>query len=89
MTTASDPQPLNVAVFGDLFVRPMLMEAALMRRLTPLGFALEIRAAEVDWPTRPLTRDDEVAEYVGDPEQVICDPQVRECYWGTEEMECY
>ena len=25
----------------------------------------------------------------GDPQQVICDPQVRECYWGTEEMECY
>ena len=25
----------------------------------------------------------------GDPGQVICDPQVRECYWGKEEMACY
>jgi branched-chain amino acid transport system ATP-binding protein len=25
----------------------------------------------------------------GDPQQVICDPQVRECYWGKEEMACY
>ncbi len=25
----------------------------------------------------------------GDPQQVICDPLVRECYWGTEEMKCY
>ena len=71
MTIASDPQPLNVAVFGDLFVRPMLMEAALTRHLTPLGFTLAVHAAEVDWPTRPLTRDEEVAEYVGDPAQVI------------------
>ena len=25
----------------------------------------------------------------GDPERVICDPRVRECYWGKEEMACY
>ncbi|MBI4966268.1 MAG: ABC transporter ATP-binding protein [Desulfomonile tiedjei] len=25
----------------------------------------------------------------GDPAQVICDPQVRECYWGKEELGCY
>lgn len=25
----------------------------------------------------------------GDPDQVICDPLVRECYWGKEDMECY
>jgi branched-chain amino acid transport system ATP-binding protein len=25
----------------------------------------------------------------GDPEQVVCDPSVRECYWGKEEMACY
>ena len=25
----------------------------------------------------------------GDPEEVICDPEVRECYWGKEEMGCY
>lgn len=25
----------------------------------------------------------------GDPRQVICDPRVRECYWGKEEMVCY
>ncbi len=25
----------------------------------------------------------------GDPQKVICDPQVRECYWGKEEMACY
>ena len=25
----------------------------------------------------------------GEPQKVICDPQVRECYWGKEQMECY
>ncbi len=25
----------------------------------------------------------------GDPQKVICDPEVRECYWGKEEMGCY
>ena len=25
----------------------------------------------------------------GEPDKVICDPQVRECYWGQEDMECY
>jgi branched-chain amino acid transport system ATP-binding protein len=25
----------------------------------------------------------------GDPEEVICDPGVRECYWGKEEAGCY
>jgi len=25
----------------------------------------------------------------GSPDDVICDPQVRECYWGKEEMVCY
>jgi branched-chain amino acid transport system ATP-binding protein len=25
----------------------------------------------------------------GDPGQVVCDPQVRECYWGKEEQACY
>jgi branched-chain amino acid transport system ATP-binding protein len=25
----------------------------------------------------------------GDPQEVICDPQVRACYWGKEEMACY
>ena len=25
----------------------------------------------------------------GDPREVICDPKVKECYWGKEEMVCY
>jgi len=25
----------------------------------------------------------------GNPEEVICDPEVRECYWGKEESGCY
>jgi branched-chain amino acid transport system ATP-binding protein len=25
----------------------------------------------------------------GDPGQVVCDPQVRACYWGKEEQACY
>ncbi len=25
----------------------------------------------------------------GNPEEVICDPTVRECYWGKEDMVCY
>lgn len=25
----------------------------------------------------------------GDPKKVICDPTVRECYWGKEDMVCY
>jgi branched-chain amino acid transport system ATP-binding protein len=25
----------------------------------------------------------------GDPDSVICDPVVRECYWGKEDMVCY
>ena len=25
----------------------------------------------------------------GEPGQVVCDPQVRECYWGKEELACY
>jgi len=25
----------------------------------------------------------------GDPQEVICDPQVKECYWGKEDMVCY
>ncbi|MFH1059696.1 MAG: ABC transporter ATP-binding protein [Pseudomonadota bacterium] len=25
----------------------------------------------------------------GDPQTVICDPLVRECYWGKEDMVCY
>lgn len=25
----------------------------------------------------------------GDPQQVICDPEVSACYWGKEEMKCY
>lgn len=25
----------------------------------------------------------------GDPQTVICDPEVRQCYWGKEEMACF
>ena len=25
----------------------------------------------------------------GPGQEVICDPQVRECYWGKEDMQCY
>jgi branched-chain amino acid transport system ATP-binding protein len=25
----------------------------------------------------------------GNPQAVICDPLVRECYWGKEDMVCY
>jgi len=26
---------------------------------------------------------------VGNPDEVICDPRVKECYWGKEELVCY
>ncbi|MEZ4557945.1 MAG: NAD(P)-dependent oxidoreductase, partial [Caldilineaceae bacterium] len=62
---------LTIAAFGDLFVRPELMEAALREHLGAAGFDCTVRTAQMDWPTQPLAHNAEVAEYLGDPQQVI------------------
>ena len=62
---------LTIAAFGDLFVRPDLMEAALLEHLGAAGFDCTIRTAEMDWPTQPLEHNAEVAEFLGDPQEVI------------------
>jgi D-3-phosphoglycerate dehydrogenase len=61
---------LKVAVVGDLFVGVELFERALRRHLTPLARRVEIEALTVDWPDTPITSNDEVREFVGDPEAV-------------------
>ncbi|MCL6575001.1 2-hydroxyacid dehydrogenase [Kyrpidia sp.] len=57
---------MNIALVGDGFVHADIMEAV-FRELFPNDTYVKL---EVDWPSRPFQRNDEVVEYVGDPSEL-------------------
>ncbi len=61
---------LTIAVIGDLFVTNELFLEALERWRGHLPFDVTVATHCVPWPDEPLAHNDEVREFVGDPEEV-------------------
>ncbi len=67
---SSLPNPLVVAVIGDLFVGSHLLEKSLRSHLAPVTLSVEVLRLDVGWPDFPLEFNDEVSEFVGEPSAV-------------------
>ena len=61
--------PTAIAVIGDRFIRTSLLRAAVEAELADHR-DLEWLTDEHAWPDTPMSHDDEVSEYTGDPAQV-------------------
>lgn len=62
---------MKIAVIGDHFVGAALFEEKLRTHVGPLVGDLQIVSAEVSWPDVTLEENDEVHEFLGDPQMVI------------------
>jgi D-3-phosphoglycerate dehydrogenase len=60
----------TIAVFGDLFIRTKILENALEEHLSLIIRDLSFLSEESDWPDLPFMYDQEVKEFVGDPEKI-------------------
>ncbi len=61
---------LHIAMVGDRFVTVKLMEELLHRHLEPVAVRFTTAGMELDWPDDTPIRDDELQEYVGDPQAI-------------------
>lgn len=62
---------MKAAVFGDLFVRAAILEAALERTMGPLVEKLDVRSCELTYPVTPALYSEELREFYGSEEQVL------------------
>ena len=62
---------MKVAIFGDLFVRAAILEAALKRTVGPLVDTLALTTCELTYPVTPALYSDELREFYGSEEQVL------------------
>ena len=62
---------MNVAIFGDLFVRAAILEDALRRALGPHVATLELASCELTYPLTPALYSDELREFYGSEQQVL------------------
>jgi D-3-phosphoglycerate dehydrogenase len=61
---------MKVAIVGDLFVINEQLQAALENAFKSSGIAFEYTYETFDWPVVPIQKNDEISEFVGDPERV-------------------
>lgn len=62
---------MKVAVFGDLFVRAAILEAALRRTMGSLVEHLELTSCELTYPVTPACYSAELREFYGSEEHVL------------------
>ena len=66
-----DVSMLEVAIFGDLFVRSGLLEERLRRHVGPLVGGLSVKSIELGYPVEPTRHTSEIREFVGQPDDVL------------------
>ena len=70
---------LRIAVIGDRFITAELVQERIGGVLEPTVGHCEIRAMQLEWPDDTPVDDDELQEYVGDPQAIaefVADAQV-------------
>ena len=74
---------MKVAIFGDLFVRAAILEAALRQTLGPRVAALALTSCELSYPVTPALYSAELREFYGSEQQVLdlaCDADLILCH---------
>ncbi len=61
---------MKIAVIGDRFVRATLFETMLTRHLQGVIDGITFASLEVDWPDTPQINNDEIKEFLGDPQTI-------------------
>lgn len=62
---------LDAAIFGDLFVRPSLLDERLRFHVGPLVERLSVASMELGYPVEPAQHTAEIREFVGQPDDVV------------------
>ncbi|UCF92073.1 MAG: 2-hydroxyacid dehydrogenase [Desulfobacterales bacterium] len=61
---------MKIVFIGDLFVRSTIFQEAWEQQLGPLLGNVTLLMREVNWPDVPVTHNDEIKEFVGDPGEI-------------------
>lgn len=61
---------MKVAIIGDLFVTNDQLQTAFEKAFTNSGLQFEYIYETFDWPVVPVQKNDEISEFVGDPDRV-------------------
>jgi D-3-phosphoglycerate dehydrogenase len=62
---------VNIAVFGDLFIRTHVLERFLQKYLAPVLGELDIASRELDYKMEISGFESEIREYIGTPDMVV------------------
>ncbi len=61
---------MKVLICGDLFVTTEIYQKALEEAFTGSGYQFSVKQYTDRWPVEPLTRNEEVSEFVGDADEI-------------------
>ena len=61
---------MKVAIVGDLFVTNEQLQKAFEQAFADSGLELEYTYETFDWPVVPVQKNEEISEFVGDPDRV-------------------